>query len=168
MEVLSGNQRKNAGRYFHKIVTVSKVLVFSKFVLSNKLSNQNQLIMKRIFLSFTICLLAVLSGYGQDLSSEMYDLAKIRNNVKNKRVSSYDKTGNNNDRLTGIKDGDKVTIFDVKGAGIINHIWITIAPAPETLSRNDIILRMYWDGKSYPSVESPIGDRKSTRLNSSH
>ena len=113
--------------------------------------------MKKIFLAIVLLTMMIPAGFGQELGSEMYDLAKIRNNVKTKRVSSYDRTGNNGDRLTGIKDGDKVTLFDVKGAGIINHIWITIAPTPERLSRNDIILRMYWDGKSYPSVESPIG-----------
>jgi hypothetical protein len=32
-----------------------------------------------------------------------------------------------------------------------------IAPVPDVLSRNDIIIRMYWDGNEYPSVESPIG-----------
>ncbi len=48
-------------------------------------------------------------------------------------------------------------IFDVKGPGIINHIWITMGPEPAGLSRNDIIIRMYWDGQEYPSVESPIG-----------
>ena len=48
-------------------------------------------------------------------------------------------------------------IFDVKGAGMINHIWITIAPPPEQLSRNDIIIRMYWDGSDIASVVSPIG-----------
>jgi hypothetical protein len=40
---------------------------------------------------------------------------------------------------------------------MINHIWITIAPEPAKLSRNDIILQMYWDGAEYPSVLSPIG-----------
>ncbi|MDR1866597.1 MAG: DUF2961 domain-containing protein [Bacteroidales bacterium] len=96
-------------------------------------------------------------AYGQDPGSEMYDLSKIRNGFKNKRVSSYDRSGNNRDHLSAIKDGEKATLFDVKGAGVINHIWITIAPPPEVLHRNDIILRMYWDGKSTPSVESPIG-----------
>jgi hypothetical protein len=47
--------------------------------------------------------------------------------------------------------------MDVKGAGIIDHIWITIAPPAQELNRNDIIIRMYWDGNSYPSVEAPIG-----------
>ncbi len=45
--------------------------------------------------------------------------------------------------------------MDVEGTGIINHIWITIAPP--NIDRNDIILRMYWDGEQKPSVESPIG-----------
>ncbi|MDH6306066.1 hypothetical protein M2459_002790 [Parabacteroides sp. PF5-5] len=113
--------------------------------------------MKRIFLSIMISTLAVFALSAQDISNDMFDLTKMRHNVKNKRISSYDKTGGSGDRLADIKPGEKVTIFDVKGAGVINHIWFTIAPLPELLSRNDIILRMYWDGNEYPSVESPIG-----------
>jgi hypothetical protein len=87
----------------------------------------------------------------------MLQLSKIQSGLKNKRVSSYDKEGKNRDFLVDIKDGEKAILFDVQGAGIINHIWITIAPSPDILSRNDIILRIFWDGKPYPSVESPIG-----------
>jgi hypothetical protein len=100
-------------------------------------------------LTFTLC--------AQDLHNELNSIAKIHNNIQSKRISSYDRTGGNNDRLESIKPGEKKTIFEVKGAGMINHIWITIAPEPNKLSRNDIILRMYWDGNTYPSVESPIG-----------
>ncbi|MDR1162068.1 MAG: DUF2961 domain-containing protein, partial [Tannerellaceae bacterium] len=96
-------------------------------------------------------------GQVSNLTGEMYDLAKMKNGVRNRRISSYDQTGNNGDRLTAIKPGETRTIAEISGAGIINHIWITIAPSPERLSRNDIILKMYWDNKSYPSVESPIG-----------
>lgn len=32
-----------------------------------------------------------------------------------------------------------------------------MSPGPRQLSRNDIILRMYWDGSDEPSVVSPIG-----------
>lgn len=46
-------------------------------------------------------------------------------------------------------------LCDIKGAGIINHIWITIAPP--LINRNDIIFRIYWDDNTFPSVESPIG-----------
>jgi len=81
----------------------------------------------------------------------------MKQGVKSKRVSSFDRSGGNNDRFESILDGERRTIFEVKGAGIINHIWITIAPPPPELSRNDIIIRMYWDGNKNPSVEAPIG-----------
>jgi len=84
-------------------------------------------------------------------------LATIEKNVKSKRISSYDKTGGNNDRFENIRNGEQRTLAEIQGSGIINHIWITIAPPPHELSRNDIILRMYWDGNDFPSVESPIG-----------
>ncbi len=98
-----------------------------------------------------------LAGIGQNLDNSLMNIAKIKEDVKTKRVSSYDRSGGNNDRYEKIEDGDKLTLCDIEGAGVINHIWITIAPPPEKLSRNDIILRMYWDGSEKPSVISPIG-----------
>ncbi len=108
----------------------------------------------RIFIIFLL-INGVLSA--QDVGSELLGIAKIRDGIKSKRVSSYDISGKNDDRLTNIEDGKRATLFDVKGAGVINHIWITIAPLNPDITRNDIILRMYWDGNEYPSVESPIG-----------
>jgi hypothetical protein len=93
----------------------------------------------------------------QSLTPDLGSLATIRPGVKSKRISSYDRTGGNNDRLTGIAPGEKRVLADIPGAGIINHIWITIAPPPPRLKRNDIVLRMYWDGRKEPSVASPIG-----------
>ncbi len=90
-------------------------------------------------------------------SSEWLALSRIPSGVKSKHVSSYDRTGGNGDNVSNIADGATVTIFDVPGAGIITRIWITIAPPPEELSRNDVLLRMYWDGHAEPSVASPIG-----------
>lgn len=87
----------------------------------------------------------------------LHDLARIQEDVQSKRVSSYNRSGANRDRYEDIADGETLTLFDVEGAGYINHIWITIAPPPGALSRNDIILRMYWDGEEHPSVEAPIG-----------
>jgi hypothetical protein len=85
------------------------------------------------------------------------DLARLRTDVRSRRVSSFDRSGGNNDRFERIAAGERRALFEVAGAGIINHIWITIAPPPPALSRNDIIVRMYWDGEGAPSVESPIG-----------
>ena len=74
---------------------------------------------------------------------------------RSKRVSSFDKSGRNKDCLT-IKKGNLVTLADIKGAGIIRHIWFTIM-APENYLRRTV-LRMYWDGMDHPSVEAPVGD----------
>jgi hypothetical protein len=93
----------------------------------------------------------------QPVASDLADLARIRDGVKSRRVSSHDRSGGNEDRLGQIGKGEKRTIFEVGGAGMINHIWVTIAPPPPELSRNDIVIRMYWDGHTHPSVESPIG-----------
>jgi hypothetical protein len=114
--------------------------------------------MKKILVIVIITFHAVMlcSCSSQDFGSEMFSLSKIRNNVKSKRISSFNKTGGNQDRLQDIADGAKVTLMDVKGAGAINHIWITMPP--DSISTpNDIILRMFWDGNSFPSVESPLG-----------
>lgn len=105
-----------------------------------------------------VLLLNTVFVYGQnELAGEMYNLTKIQQGVKSKRVSSSDMTGNNVDALKDIQPGEKRVIAEIKGAGIINHIWLTISPRPDQINRNDIILRMYWDGQEYPSVESPIG-----------
>ena len=78
--------------------------------------------------------------------------------VKSLRVSSFDKSGGNNDRLEKVPQGERRTLADIKGPGQITHIWVTIAPPPPTVSRHDIILRMYWDDETTPSVEAPIGE----------
>jgi hypothetical protein len=50
-----------------------------------------------------------------------------------------------------------LTILDVSGPGLITHIWITISSMdPHHLKA--LVLRMYWDGETSPSVETPIGD----------
>ncbi len=103
-----------------------------------------------------ICLLLVLSC-ARLSAQNLADLAQIKEHVTTKRISSYDKAGGPNDNLQHIENGGRRTLVDIKGAGIINHIWITMWPAPDKLSRNDVIIRMYWDGKPYPSVISPIG-----------
>jgi hypothetical protein len=47
-----------------------------------------------------------------------------------------------------------VTLADVAGPGVIQHIWITVTEK----AYRDCILRFYWDGETTPSVESPVGD----------
>lgn len=110
-----------------------------------------------LIVTFAIGVGLIASGQAQMAGNPLVELAKISGDVRSKRISSYDRSGGNNDRLETIRDGESRILFEVAGAGIINHIWITIAPPPPDLSRNDIILRMYWDGNAHPCVESPIG-----------
>jgi hypothetical protein len=111
---------------------------------------------KAILLSL-VALLATGGLRAQEPAGELAGLARIRSGVKSKRIGSYDRSGGNGDNLSGLPDGAKVNIMDVKGAGVITHIWITLAPGAEKLDRNNVILRMYWDGNTFPSVEAPIG-----------
>jgi hypothetical protein len=56
--------------------------------------------------------------------------------------------------------GQTVSLADVSGAGVIQHIWITMPGKADKMpyAYRDLVLRFYWDGESTPSVETPIGD----------
>lgn len=72
------------------------------------------------------------------------------------RSSSQEITGGNADSRT-VTPGQTLTILDADGPGMISHMWFTLDDAePYALKR--IVLRMYWDGETSPSVEAPIGD----------
>lgn len=60
-----------------------------------------------------------------------------------------------------IDPGETAVLADISGAGVIEHIWITVTD--KTSDRNpfvlrDLVLRMYWDNEETPSVECPLGD----------
>jgi len=76
--------------------------------------------------------------------------------AKTKRISSYDHTGGNADHAK-VPKGETFTLAEMNGAGIVKHIWITIA-SNDPMHRRNLVLRMYWDGQEHPSVEAPIGD----------
>ena len=72
------------------------------------------------------------------------------------RVSSKEPTSGNADART-ITAGRTMTILDADGPGVISHLWFTLNDdEPYALKR--VVLRIYWDGETQPSVEAPIGD----------
>lgn len=71
------------------------------------------------------------------------------------RASSYDRTGHNKDSIEILPD-QTVTLADIKGPGIIRHIWTT-TNASGPIGRT-LVIRFYWDGSEKPSVEVPFGD----------
>jgi len=68
--------------------------------------------------------------------------------------------------FTRINAGETKTLMDVKGSGIIQHIWLVENINPS------MVIRMYWDGEKTPSVEAPapdffaVGHGKFARVNS--
>ncbi len=74
---------------------------------------------------------------------------------KAKRISSYDRTGGNNDRYR-INKGETIVFAEINGPAVITHFWNTIMPEPFYSAK--VVLRVYWDGEKEPSIEAPIGD----------
>jgi len=72
------------------------------------------------------------------------------------RSSSYDRTGGNDD-FRELAPGAELTLLDAEGPGEVTHVWFTIA-SDEMFHLKRLVLRMYWDGESTPSVETPVGD----------
>ncbi|MGC9329859.1 MAG: glycoside hydrolase family 172 protein [Candidatus Hinthialibacter sp.] len=95
-------------------------------------------------------------GASADDVHGMLDGLTLKRDAASKRISSFDQTGGNADRIQ-IDPGAKALIADIKGAGVIKHIWMTIAHS-DKLYRRMLVIRMYWDGEENPSVEAPIGD----------
>ncbi len=64
-----------------------------------------------------------------------------------------------------VAPGATHTLMDVKGPGVITHIWMTfLGPEPQdwakqgSANHQEMLLRIYWDGDSKPAVEAPVGD----------
>ncbi len=105
-----------------------------------------------VLLAFWALTLPVVA---QDTMPGLSHVAEAKDYVQ-KRASSYDRSGANADFRT-IAPGDTLTLMDESGPGLVSHIWVTIATNdPDHLKA--LVLRIYWDGESSPSVEAPIGD----------
>jgi len=72
------------------------------------------------------------------------------------RSSSYDRSGANYDARP-IDPGATLTVLDEPGPGVLTHIWFTIS-SPDKHHLKQLVLRIYWNGESTPSVETPVGD----------
>jgi len=111
--------------------------------------------------SLSIIILFSISVYSTDLLAaddfvpgiqELYRLDRLgllRESVKVASISSYDRTGKNNDGFGGQysyvrKEAGGLVLADLKGPGIIYRIWIS------TLT--DDIIEFYFDGQTEPSI----------------
>lgn len=111
--------------------------------------------MRKKLLTLSSLFLAALLIYSFSLSQNMLEKLGKLQDFRSERISSYDRSGGNNDRLS-IAPGETAVLADIKGPAAIHHIWVTIAA--EAFYGRKLVLRMYWDGEKAPSVETPIGD----------
>ena len=57
-----------------------------------------------------------------------------------------------------VQPGEKKVLFDVKGAGIINRMWLSGTIGINPIQRRAVRIDMFWDGANKPAVSAPIGD----------
>jgi len=89
---------------------------------------------------------------------ELYRLDRLpifKESIKVASVSSYDRTGGNNDGFGGQysfvrKEKDGLVLADLQGPGVIYRIW---TPTP-----TDDMLEFYFDGESEPSIRVKFRD----------
>ena len=53
-----------------------------------------------------------------------------------------------------IEPGQTIDLANIKGPGVIKHIWIVDSCA----NNRTLVIRMFWDDCEKPSVETPLGD----------
>jgi hypothetical protein len=64
-----------------------------------------------------------------------------------------------------VPPGGTHVLLTAEGPGEITHIWLTfLGPEPQDWAKNgsanhqEMLLRIYWDGRERPGVEAPVGD----------
>jgi D-arabinan exo alpha-(1,3)/(1,5)-arabinofuranosidase (non-reducing end) len=64
-----------------------------------------------------------------------------------------------------VPPGGTHVLLDAKGPGVITHMWMTfLGPEPQawapkgSANHQEMLLRIYWDGRDRPGVEAPVGD----------
>jgi hypothetical protein len=106
------------------------------------------------FLSLFIIMATAPCAYAQS-SAPKIDLTQPQDYIL-KRASSFDPTGGNAD-YRKISPGQTLTVLDADGPAALTHIWFTLS-SQEAAHLKRLVLRMYWDLESTPSVETPLGD----------
>jgi len=113
---------------------------------------------KRLAATSMVCALGALGVLAQGTPGFPLDGLERLKDFETMRASSSDANWRNgNADARPIAPGGTLTLADLKGPGVITHIWFTIAHDAPGYSRL-LTLRIYWDGEKHPSVECPVGD----------
>ncbi len=112
-------------------------------------------------LARTCCLLSLFVAGGGAQAQEvapfgLSDLPRLKT-FSAHRVSSNNRFVGSNDDSKRIMPGETFVMADLRGPGVVDHIWITVADNEYAWPRL-VRLRVYYDGKKTPSVDVPLGD----------
>jgi hypothetical protein len=110
--------------------------------------------MKALLIALACCVFTQI-GAAQNASEWLAGLPHEKEYAQ-KRASSYDRSGGNAD-YRKIAPGETLVLMDERGPGEITHFWTTMW-AQGGVPLKALVLRMYWDEETTPSVESPLGD----------
>ena len=113
--------------------------------------------MKFLLLTFLLLASEVASAQGPESDFlNSLGLARLKN-YSASRVSSDNRYMFSNDDSKRIMPGETLVMADLRGPGMVTHIWVTIADNEFAWPRL-LRLRVYYDGKKTPSVDAPLGD----------
>ncbi|PAX06698.1 glycoside hydrolase family 172 protein [Sphingomonas lenta] len=107
-------------------------------------------------------LAALLAAQAQDLHLAPPEGERTRwispeNPTGAKGQGARENRGGKGHAFETIPVGGSHTLADIKGAGVIDRIWMTIEDrSPEAL--RGLHLQMFWDGAATPAVSAPLGD----------
>jgi hypothetical protein len=91
------------------------------------------------------------------LDDTMPPALTLSTEAQSRRESSSNPDLNSNGDDRTIKAGETVVLAELTGPGAITHFWNTVA-SQDPFSGRSLVLRIYWDGMTRPSVEVPLGD----------
>jgi hypothetical protein len=89
-------------------------------------------------------------------TDDALDLARMKS-YSAARVSSSNRFVASNDDSKRILPGETLVMADLEGAGVVTHIWLTVADSEFAWPRL-LRIRVYYDGHKTPSVDAPLGD----------
>jgi len=120
--------------------------------------------MKGFLLSLILALALSVSSIGLLIAGELFDLPdgvhsrwiSFENITGAKGQGGKANLGRKGAPSRIINAGEKVTLAEIDGPGVIRRIWCTVRGEPEIL--RGIVFRIYWDDQDYPSVEAPLQD----------
>lgn len=121
-----------------------------------------------------ICLAGIASGVSAARAEDSLPL--IPTHVRSRAITWENRNGEvgaggqakggrkGSPSIPNLKAGETVTLMDIEGCGVIRHIWLTTRlfkdsdPTFQIEGFRNLIVRMYWDNSTVPSVEAPMGD----------